>query len=179
MPKLNYDQLILNASEGDKESLGILYDDLYKGIFALCFAVTKDFALSEDAVQETFIKVRLYGGSVKASGQGRAWIYKVAKNICLNLVKSSKRLVPERDEDYPDPHPYEEALIDSVVLKNAMSALSDKERQVVILHAVSGMRHKEIALIMSVPAGTVKWRYSAALKKLQKVIGNDYQEATV
>ena len=173
MPEINYDQLILNASEGDKESLGILYDDLYKGVFALCLAVTKDFALSEDAVQETFVKVRLYGGSIKPTGQGRAWIYKVAKNICLNIIKSSKRLVPESGEDYPDPHSYEEALLDSVVLKNALSELSDKERQVVVLHAVSGMRHKEIALIMSVPTGTVKWRYSTALKKLQKVIGSE------
>jgi RNA polymerase sigma-70 factor (ECF subfamily) len=50
----------------------------------------------------------------------------------------------------------------------AMRVLSDEERQIVILHAVSGVKHREIAKIMEMPLPTVLSKYNRAMKKLKK-----------
>lgn len=46
--------------------------------------------------------------------------------------------------------------------------LSDGERQIVILHVVSGFKHREIAQMLDKPLGTVLWAYNNALAKLKK-----------
>ena len=48
-----------------------------------------------------------------------------------------------------------------------MKALSDSERQIVLLHAVGGMKHRETAALMELPLATVLSKYSRALKKLK------------
>ena len=48
-----------------------------------------------------------------------------------------------------------------------MEALSDEERQIVALHALSGFRHREIAEVLELPLATVLSKYHRALKKLR------------
>ena len=49
-----------------------------------------------------------------------------------------------------------------------LGALTEEEREIVVLHVFWGYRHREIAERLSLPLGTVTWKYSAALKKLEK-----------
>lgn len=57
---------------------------------------------------------------------------------------------------------------DRLVLEAAFGVLSDTERQIVMLHAVSGIKHREIALILELPLSTVLSKYARALSKLKK-----------
>ena len=57
---------------------------------------------------------------------------------------------------------------DRSVLLACMEALSDEERQIVTLHAVSGFKHREIAELMELPLPTVLSKYSRALKRLKQ-----------
>ena len=57
-----------------------------------------------------------------------------------------------------------------VLLEKALKILSRKEKTVLILHAVSGYKHKEIANILNLPLGTVLYEYSEAIKKLKAEI---------
>ena len=54
-----------------------------------------------------------------------------------------------------------------MVLEQCMKALDDSERQVVILHAVGGMKHRGTAELMGLPLATVLSKYSRAIKKLK------------
>ena len=58
---------------------------------------------------------------------------------------------------------------DSVVLKLALEKLDDDECQIVLLR-LSGMKAREIGLLLGMPRGTVSWKYSEALKKLRKIL---------
>ena len=49
-----------------------------------------------------------------------------------------------------------------------MSVLDAEERQIVILHAMTGFRHREIAEVLDLPTGTVLSKYNRALKKMRK-----------
>lgn len=54
-----------------------------------------------------------------------------------------------------------------------MTGLSDQERQVVLLHAVTGLKHREIAALLELPLPTVLSKYSRALKKLRLAMKED------
>ena len=49
-----------------------------------------------------------------------------------------------------------------------LGALTEEEREIVVLHVFWGYKHREIAERLSLPLGTVTWKYSTALKKLEK-----------
>jgi RNA polymerase sigma-70 factor (ECF subfamily) len=56
------------------------------------------------------------------------------------------------------------------VLDACLGQLSDEERQIVVLHAVAGFRHREIAALLELPLPTVLSKYSRALKKLKALL---------
>ena len=167
----DYDSIIIMATQGDREALGELYDDLHKGIYALALSITKSSQTAEDVVQDTFVRICSSGTVFKSRGFGKAWVYKIARNLALTTYKNAKRQVPDEDiEQVSTETTVEDSTINKVVLENALTNLSDKERQVVMLHAVAGMLHAEIASVLDIPVGTVKWRYSKAIKKLSKLV---------
>ena len=59
------------------------------------------------------------------------------------------------------------------VLQQALASLGDVERQVVLLHAVTGLKHREIAALLEMPLATVLSKYHRALKKLRVQLEGD------
>ncbi|MCM1042836.1 MAG: sigma-70 family RNA polymerase sigma factor [Corallococcus sp.] len=53
------------------------------------------------------------------------------------------------------------------------AALNDDEMQIVVLHAVAGYKHREIAQILGKPQGTVTWTYKNAITKLQNYLSKE------
>lgn len=64
-------------------------------------------------------------------------------------------------------------LEERIVLEAAFRILNVEERQIVVLHAVSGLKHKEISQIMRRPLSTVLSKYNRAIKKLEKAVGEE------
>ena len=54
-----------------------------------------------------------------------------------------------------------------------MKVLGDQERQILILHAVTGLKHREIAEMLGMPLATVLSKYARSLKKLKKALEED------
>jgi RNA polymerase sigma-70 factor (ECF subfamily) len=84
------------------------------------------------------------------------------------LRQTSRLLEHEEDwERHADSVAEGENLLNSLVLREAMTSLSDEERQIVVLHALSDMKHRQIAEVMGMPLSTVLSKYSRAMKKLR------------
>ena len=56
---------------------------------------------------------------------------------------------------------------DRVLLSALLEGLEETERQIVVLHALGGLKHRETAALLELPLGTVLARYSRAVKKLR------------
>ena len=99
-----------------------------------------------------------------------AWILTVTRNLALTALRKEGReeeLSPEAWEAIPvgeDP----EGAEDRLVLEAAMEALDGTERQIILLHAVSGLKHREIAALLGLPLSTVLSKYNRGLKKMKK-----------
>ncbi len=63
-----------------------------------------------------------------------------------------------------------ENLADAMVLKAALDILKEDERQIVLLHASAGLKHREIAADLQMPLATVLSKYNRAMKKLKQYL---------
>ncbi|MBQ2325886.1 MAG: sigma-70 family RNA polymerase sigma factor, partial [Clostridia bacterium] len=61
---------------------------------------------------------------------------------------------------------------DTAILRVCMESLTEEELRIVVLHAVSGFKHREIASLLSLPLPTVLSKYSRSIKKLKKMLAD-------
>ena len=59
---------------------------------------------------------------------------------------------------------------DRLTLESLLTVLSDQERQIVVLHALTGLKHRETAALLELPLPTVLSKYSRALNKLRAAL---------
>ena len=98
-----------------------------------------------------------------------AFLAKITRNLAISRLREHGRTEPLVQEDWQDRLADNPAVTheDRMMLEAVLSALSDEERQIVTLHALTGLRHREIAALLGLPLPTVLSKYSRALKKLQ------------
>ncbi len=97
-----------------------------------------------------------------------AWVITIARNLCrMNLRKRSKFSEESVEDmiltDLSEPSPE-----DSTIIKACFGILGERKREVVIMHAAAGLKHREIAEILKLPLSTVISRYNRAVKKLMQ-----------
>lgn len=177
MESHEFDILIKRVAEGDTDSLETLYNACAKGVYALAYSIVKSHAMAEDIMQDTFVRVFSSASSFTSVGNGRAWIYRIARNLSLNAVTrrrtDSLDSIAEQTGNQIASHvSTEDTAVTEHSVDHALSQLSDNEREVITLHSMSGLTLKEIASLLGVPLGTVKWRHAQALKKLRFMLSD-------
>jgi len=162
------EQSIIKISEGDYSALSVLYDCVGRLIFSIAYSILNDYQLSEDVMQDTFLKIAEHASMYTPGTNAKAWIAQVCRNTALNVLDKRKH---EFSQEYldckSDNDSVEEKIIISMSLKEAMKILSDQEREIVIYKAMWGLKHKEIAQVMNIPADNVRQKHKRALEKLK------------
>ena len=120
-------------------------------------------------LQETYLHIYQAAGRYKPNGNPMPWIFTITRNLALMKIRESKRQDELPAEDSAVFWAEDSALSaeDRLVLGAAMRELADEERQILMLHAVTGMKHREIAQDLGMPLSTVLSRYNRSLKKLR------------
>lgn len=172
MDKKELDKLMIKIQDGDEESFAIFYRETYKGLFSFIYSYVADWHSSEDLMQETYIKVKLNADKYLIGTNVTAWMFQIAKNLCLDfLKKQNNRKVENIDDVVVEKHfePENKLLVHDMLNKY----LKETDRQIVLLHILFGYKNREIAQILGIPLGTVLWRYNNAIKMLKKKIKED------
>ena len=166
------DEYLTKIRQGDSSALEPLYEETSKPLYALCYTYMHNTHDSEEALSETYLaavrNIEKYRGE-----KGFNWLYTIAKNICLNMLKKKSRqiLTDFSDEESINvlgigensPLLYDESGIISLSEK----LLSKKEFRILILHAVNGLKFREIVQITGGLESTVRWQYNNAIKKVK------------
>ena len=108
---------------------------------------------------------------------GLAWLLTVARNLARTRLRQGGRQVGLDEEAWnaipaaaPDVSPEDRQL-----LQEALARLSPEERQIVLLHAAAGLKHRETAQLLELPLSTVLSKYHRGLKKLKALMkGEDH-----
>lgn len=165
-------QLIL-LQGGDMTAFENIYSELSTPVFAIILRVTQNRQLSEDILQEVFIKLykaaAAEGSSPFSARNPRAYIFQMAHNMALDALRKEPRHESlDELEQLPAPAAGDTEL--RLMLEEALSRLSAEERLIITLHINAGLKFREIAAITGSPIGTVLWRYNRALKRLRDTL---------
>lgn len=135
------------------------YDQYKTGIFRFALSILKDVQLAEDVLQEVFLRL-LTGKITVESGREKAWLYRVARNCCYDILRKRKWEQPEQEGEVRDESNYEYI--------EMISSLGQKEQEIVTLKIVGGLTHREIAKAMGMTEHAVKKRYERSIQKLRE-----------
>lgn len=168
-PAMEIEYYIFDLANGDMQAMGPLYKAASPSVYAFALSVLKNTQDAQDVLQDTFVSVYTGAYSYRSDGKPMAWIMTIAKNHCYKLLKQRRKTESLSLEDWRD----DPALVTymqsdaKLLIHHIMQTLSDQERQVVVLHAVSGFKHREIAAMLNMPLPTVLSKYNRSIKKLK------------
>lgn len=168
------DQLILSVAQGDMKALETLYNAMYCEIYGYLLSLLGNEQTAEDLAQDTFLRVYKYAPKFVPAGRGKSWVYKIAGRLALTWFKNNNMAQAELSEYLPGEVNAEECVLNAQLVAEAMQTISEEERQIISLHAVSGLTLSEIAAILDKPLGTVKWKHAEAIKKLRRILGEHF-----
>ena len=154
----------------DLKALEELYRRTSASVFGYALSVLKNVQDAEDVMHDLYVLVWSAVWKYSPDGKSMAWIITITRNLCLqNLREYQKRSdIPEEDWETYISGNQNMSAEDKLILAECLRTLSDEERQIVVLHAVAGFKHREIARLLEAPLSTILSRYNRALKKLQK-----------
>lgn len=160
------------VSLGDAEAFHVVYIHTMHAVYGFLLSILNNKEDAEDLMQETYIKVREHAHTYQEQGKPLAWILTIARNLAYMRLREKKKTVftEIKETDVSMEFSYVTNTEDKMVLEAAFQVLNSEEKQIVILHAVSGLKHKEIGQILKKPLPTVLSKYNRALKKLKKEI---------
>ena len=160
---------------------------LMDGLYGAAMRMTRNPTDAEDLVQETYLRAYRGFGGFEQGTNLKAWLYRILTNTYINEYRKKKRRPDESDiDDVEDLYLYrrlgglagatagrsaEEELFEQITdsnIKEALEALPEQFRMVVLLADVEGFAYKEIAEILDIPIGTVMSRLHRGRKGLQK-----------
>ena len=164
--------LLATISNGNSQAIGELYDLIKTDVFAYALSKTGNKYDADDVVQDTFVQVYKHARQYKPKGKPLAWIVRIELNLIRRRyqLKAREAVFDDSFNNTPASENMEENVVRNVFLKELLSTLNEDEREVVTLHVVSGMRHREIAQLLEKPLSTVLSKYNRAIKKLQLVV---------
>ena len=158
-----------DIAKGDKVAFSQLYEASSKAIYAYLLTYVKNPEDAADLMQDTYLKIRSAAGLYKPYGKPMAWIFTIARNLALmKLRKDTAHPQEELSEIVASRENPQEQVENKMILSAAMEILSPEDYRIVMLHAVSGMKHREIAELMGLSLTNTVNRYNRALKKLKK-----------
>ena len=168
------DQLLLRMGTGDRQALAELYERTRGAVCAAALAVLQNADEAQDAAQDAFVRAWEAAGRYRPQGSPMAWLLTIARNEALMRLRRSGRQTPLSDGEWDAiPAAADVPPEDRAVLQTALAGLAADERQIVLLKAVSGIKHREIAGLLHMPLATVLSKYHRALKKLRVLLEGD------
>lgn len=166
------DNYILGIAKGDKEALAGLYESTHTAVYGFALSLCKNVPDAEDVLQDVFVQIWNAAEQYTPAGKPMAWIFTITRNLALLCLRQKNKMIPFSAEDLQE-HLEELSQVtsdDRIVLEALLKSLQDTERQILVLHALSGMKHREIASLLQIPLPTVLSKYHRAVKKLGKTM---------
>ncbi|OPJ62267.1 RNA polymerase sigma factor [Clostridium oryzae] len=162
------DELLRKNKNGDGTCLDELVTIYYSDIFRYCLWHTSSRQAAEDATQETFLKIIRYFDTYIHHGKFKAYIYKVASNVCVDLWRKKEAEALPEDLLYIEAG-FEQTEFDVDMIR-LVQKLPKEQREIILLRFAQDLSIREIAEVENIPLRTAQSRLRAALKQIKKSI---------
>jgi RNA polymerase sigma-70 factor (ECF subfamily) len=183
--------LIRQSQRGDGQAIETLIRRYQDYVYRLCYLVMRNEQDADDMTQETFIRAcrALPRFELRKDTSFEAWLYRIAVNCCRSRMRRkwyqvlpwpepAPQIVAEVEKQ-PDRRMLQGEQRDEIL--EAINALGEKHRLVVILRYYAGLSNEEIARTLNIPSGTVRSRLHTARQRLKAQLasmeGNEERES--
>lgn len=169
------DLYIERIANYDKDALAALYHMTSASVYSFALSLLKNIQDAEDVLHDTYLQVYKTAASYKSMNKPLAWILTIARNLSLMKLRNRKKIVDSKPQDWNSAFEAIPSVTaeDRLVLVSCMDKLTDEERQIIMLHTVSGYKHREVAGFLKIPLSTELSKYHRAIKKLRILLSEE------
>jgi len=183
------DYLMQQFVAGDRDAYSLIVNRNKRDIFNFILSKVKDREHASDLAQDVFVKLFNSAEQYTAHGKFKAWLFRIAQNICIDFYRKQKKasiislngemdsvanetttLLDQLEDETSNPVRETEYSELQIILKQALDTLPEKHQTALLLCQYHGMSYKEIADIQKCPVGTVKSRVHNAFMKMKDVL---------
>ncbi len=192
---LSDEQLVERYRHGQADAFNVLVERYRKELFHFLIRFTGDRAGAEDMFQEGFLQVHLAIDTFDTDRRFKPWLFAIAANKARDYLRRNKRrqtvplsalVDPSQDEgpafldlmqaDLPLPPDEAERQEVRQLVRDAVAALPEHLREVILLAYFHRFAYQEIADMLNVPLGTVKSRLHAAVGTFAQLWKQRYRQ---
>ncbi len=168
-------KLMEDVKEGKVEKMAVLFEKHHVSLFNFFMRLTGNRNISEDLVQDVFMRMLKYRSTYQGRSKFTLWMYQIARNAHIDFLRKKKNTLP-LDEQWSEPITSEASPAEKLeggqevqLIRQALAQLPLKKREVLILSRYQNLKYKEIAELMDCHIGTVKAHVHRAIKELGKI----------
>jgi RNA polymerase sigma-70 factor, ECF subfamily len=172
-------ELVARARRGDTAAFDALARLRIDRSYRVALAIMRSETDARDAVQDAYLQAWRQLPGLRDPAAFDAWLDRILVNTCRMQLRHH-RVVRLREIDVAEPADVENAassdpppddhVADSELVRAAMERLNGDQRSILVLHHVEDRPVAEIAKVLGIPSGTVKWRLHAARAALQRAL---------
>ena len=159
----------------DQRAIGLLYDHYADALFGVAIKVTKDEALAQDVLQDSFVKIWKNAHKYDAEkARLFTWLFRVVQNTAIDAVRSRQRKTKKeiQTQDSNVYHiPTTTLAVEHLDIQAHADGLEEKYKVVIDALFFQGMTQQEASDELNIPLGTVKSRLKIGLRELRKLFG--------
>lgn len=157
-----------SIQKGDTQSFVLIVDRFQRPIYLYCYYILRNQEEAEDATQETFIKALEHINQFYYTASFSAWLYKIARNHCTDLLKKKNREKKVLDLYKVDKHQEQDHKYTDFIYE-CLDKLNSEEKQILLLRILEEYSYDEIAFIMDSKSVNIRKKYERIRKKLIQI----------
>ena len=164
--------LMQAVREDDLGALAILFERHHRPLFNYFVHMNGNRDLSEDLVQDVFVRMLKYRQSYQPERAFTAWMYQIARNAQADSIGKRKLEVALPEREFASANVMEENLKrkqEISILRRAMARLPVEKRELLVLSRFQNLKYEEIASILGCDVGAVKVRVYRAVRALGEI----------
>ncbi len=166
--------LVLKTQDGSEEAFTLLYELYQPSLLRFAYKIVSDRALAQDAVQDAWILLSRTLKKLHNVSMFRARAFQAVRWRALDLLRKRGIVADDESKAEAAETTLEDKWVTSDQLKTLLSSLPKAEAHTLYLFYLEELGIAEIALVLEVPAGTVKSRLNRARSRLrQRITGEE------
>ena len=171
------DTVVERVARGELDALEELYDRYRTMAYSIALRITADVTMAEDVVQEAFLGAwRTAERYSEARGSVKTWLMAIVHHRAVDAIRRRRptTVLPEREDvppqalTAPDIWPEVAGRLDAEIVRTAVAALPEVQREAIELAYFGGLTQVEIAERTTTPLGTVKSRMRLGLLAMRR-----------
>lgn len=173
-------RIICQAVAGDRDAVDWLINRYRVRAVRLAMHILRQSGEAEDAAQEAFIRAFRDLNNYRNDGKFYTWLFRIVVRVCLDR-KRLARWTAETNRDLTNDSvaatdgAYAEVEL-RIVVDKLLEQMAPTMRATLVLREIEGLEYAEIAQVLRIPVGRVKWRLHTARRQFEALWNRERRE---